>query len=258
MPRGGATPVYLLIEDHLRKLVSKAQPGDLLPSDNELCERFGVSRMTARQAVQRLAADGLLYRVSGSGTFVAQPRVHRRVNQLLSFTKEMQRRGLEPSSQVVDSALRRSTPQEALALQLKPEDRVVFLRRLRRADGAAMAVEQVVLPANCATVLDEDLSTGSLHEALQRIGRVPTRAVGTVEAVLAGDRDADQLDVREGAALLVERRTIWDQNGVPLEFTETRYAGERYIFDVELQRYEDEPADVGIGVDRGPVYQPHS
>src|SRR5687767_15766889 len=96
-------PAYVIIERELRKMIRAAQPGDPLPSDAELCERFGVSRMTARQAVQRLANEGLLYRVSGRGTFVAQDPVHRRMNTLLSFTEEMARRGLTARSQILQS-----------------------------------------------------------------------------------------------------------------------------------------------------------
>src|SRR5690606_13256001 len=132
-----------------------------------------------RQAVQRLATEGLLYRFAGRGTFVAQERVHRRINTLLSFTDEMAQRGFTARSRILESGVRAGTEDETLALQLRPGSKVAVLRRLRLADDVPMAVEQVRLPAVCVSVLDEDLTSGSLFTALERIGRVPTRAVGT-------------------------------------------------------------------------------
>jgi len=231
-----ATPAYLVIEHELRRMIASGQPGDQLPSDAELCVRFGVSRMTARQAVQRLATEGLLYRVSGRGTFVAQDPVHRRINTLLSFTDEMARRGLTVRSRVLDSGVRTGMDGETLALQLTPGSRIAILRRLRLVDGIPMAIEYARLPAVCVSVLDEDLASGSLFSALERLGRVPTRAFGTLTADGAEAREAALLEVSPGTALLVERRTILDQRDAPVEYTESRYVGERYRFDIELVR----------------------
>jgi GntR family transcriptional regulator len=231
-----ATPAYLVIEQELRRMIAGAQPGDQLPSDAELCERFGVSRMTARQAVQRLASEGLLYRVSGRGTFVAQDPVHRQINTLLSFTDEMALRGLTVRSEILESGVRPGTDDETLALQLTPGSKLAVLRRLRIAGDVPMAVEYVRLPAVCVSVLDEDLTTGSLFAALERLGRVPTRAFGVLTAAGAEPEEAAQLEIPPGTALLVEQRTILDQRGAPVEFTESRYVGERYRFEMELRR----------------------
>ena len=229
-------PAYVIIERELRKMIAKAQPGDPLPSDAELCRRFGVSRMTARQAVQRLASDGLLYRVSGRGTFVAQTPVHRRINTLLSFTEEMRRRGLKAGSQLLQSGVRAGTDQEVVALQLPVGSLVVAIQRLRLADGVPMAVEDVRLPAVCAGVLEADLEETSLFVALEAIGRTPTQAYGTLTAAAADVQEAQWLNVPTGAPLLIEQRTIHDQADVPVEFTESRYVGGRYLFDIELLR----------------------
>ncbi len=87
------TPRYFVIEQVLRERILALSPGDPLPSDAMLCREFSVSRMTARNAVQRLAQEGLVDRVPGRGTFVAEPPTHRQVDNLLSFSEEMRRRG---------------------------------------------------------------------------------------------------------------------------------------------------------------------
>jgi GntR family transcriptional regulator len=230
------TPRYVVIEEHLKRLIAAGKPGDLLPSDSELCERFNVSRMTARQAVQRLVADGAIYRVSGSGSFIADRHIHRGMNRLRSFTEDMKSRNRAVSSRVLSADLRAGAPDELRALHLAPGDRVVAITRVRLADGVPLALERAVLLPSCAPILQADLATASIHELVRELGREPTTAHGSLTAATASALEADVLAVKVGAGLLVERRTILDQQGAPMEYTQTSYVGERYVFDVVLER----------------------
>ena len=231
-----AVPRYLEIERALRADIARLQPGDPLPSDAELCERFGVSRMTARQGVQRLADANLVYRVPGQGTFVADQSVHRRLGVLRSFSEDMRTRGLAPHSRVLEAGQRTAEADEQNALRIPAGDPVIVIRRLRLGDGVPMAVERVVLPQYCAAVMNEDLESGSLHDALVRINRAPALARGHIEPQSAGESDAELLEIEVGTPMLVERRTVFDEHELPIEFTETRYSPSRYVFDVELAR----------------------
>lgn len=198
-----------------------------------LCDEFGVSRMTARNAVQRLAQEGIVYRVPGRGTFVAQPPVRREASSLLSFTEEMRRRGRVPASRVLGRRVRNPTAAEVEQLRLAEGEQVVEIGRLRLADGEPVAHERAVLPAaTTAALLDADLETRSLHRTLVSAGHRPTAGRASLAAESARAVEARLLGVRRGAALLVERRLIHDQDGRPLELTESRYAGERYGLDV--------------------------
>jgi DNA-binding GntR family transcriptional regulator len=140
-------PRYYEIEQALRARIAELKADEPLPSDAMLCEEFGVSRMTARNAVQRLVQEGIVYRVPGRGTFVAEPPVHRQAGNLLSFTEEMRRRGRVPSSRVLARDVRAPRPSEASALQLGPDDSVIALRRLRLADDEPIVIEEAVFPA---------------------------------------------------------------------------------------------------------------
>lgn len=223
---------YTEIEKWLRERVLNGAPGDPLPSETELATQFKVSRMTARQAVQNLAIDGLVRRQRGSGTFIAPQPMHRHSGALMNFSSDMRRRGKRASSRLLDARLRTPTAADVEALRLEEGSRVVSLSRLRLADGVPMAIENVVLPSSCAPVLAEDLENGSLHEALLALGRVPTTAQCWISARTATSAQARLLDIPPRSALLVERRIIVDADDVPLEHTESAYVADRYVIDV--------------------------
>jgi GntR family transcriptional regulator len=225
-------PRYYEIEQALRGRVAKLEADSPLPSEAQLCAEFGVSRMTARAAVQRLVQDGLVYRVPGRGTFVAASRANRTAGHILSFSDEMRRKGRVPSSRVIERRRRRATDEEQRRLGVRD---VVVLRRVRLADGKPLAVERAVFPAErVSETLDADLERKSLFETLVAAGLVPTSGSAALAAEAATLEDARLLRVRRGAPLLVERRLIHDQDGRPLEWTESRYVGSRYGIDVDF------------------------
>lgn len=229
----GYAPRYREIEAALRERIAHLRPGQRLPSDADLCEEFGVSRMTARHAMAQLADEGLVRRDPGRGTFVAQPPTHRRANFLMTFSHEMRRQGRVPSSRIVERRTRKASDRERAELRAPRDSDVVELRRVRLADHEPVAVETAVLNTHCIeAVMSADLETGSLHEALIGIGVVPTRGQATIGAEAATGEDAVLLGIRPGSPVLVERRLIFDQRGRPIERTESRYAGDRYGLDV--------------------------
>lgn len=231
-------PQYRQIERALRERISALWPGERVPSDAELCVEFGVSRMTARHAMQQLAEDGLIRREPGRGSFVARPPAHRRATRLMTFTQEMTRAGRIPSSRVLTRVIRPSSPAEAASLGITNLQPIVHLRRVRQADGEPIALEStVLLGATAEAVMAADLGVGSLHETLVRAGFPPRRGTGTISAAAATAEDARYLAIRTGDPLLVERRIIVDSHGRRIEATESRYSADRYAlvvqFDVE-------------------------
>jgi GntR family transcriptional regulator len=247
VPSTAWLPQYRQIELALRDRLAAMRPGERLPSDEELCREFGVSRMTARNAMQRLAEDGLVQRIPGRGTFAVTPPSHRFADRLMAFSREMERLGRAPRSRLLAREIRPATVEQAAALGLRPTEPVVLLRRLRLADDVPIAVETAVLVRRTAdAVMAADLEGGSLHEALTRAGMHLRGGQATITAEAATSDDVRLLDVARGSPLLVERRIIADVQGHPIEATESRYPGDRYALDV---RFDVEVA-VGVGQPR--------
>ena len=228
-------PRYYEIEQVLRARIVDLEADAPLPSDAQLCKEFGVSRMTARNAVQRLVQDGLVYRLPGRGTFVADYGTHRHAGSLTNFSDEMRRKGRSPSSRLLTRGIRQATAASAARLHLELDANVVIVSRLRLADEEPVAIEHAVLRIDAApALLGADLQAGSLHATLVGAGLVPTSGRATISAEPASKEEAKLLDVPKGWPLLVERRVILDQDEMPLETTETRYAAGRYALDVEF------------------------
>jgi GntR family transcriptional regulator len=191
--------------------------------------------MTARNAMQRLAEDGLIERHPGRGSFVAEPSPHRRANRLMTFSQEMLRRGRVPTSRLLTRVIRPSTVAEATSLGIPARQPIVHLRRLRMADDEPIAVESAVLVRECAeAVMTADLVHGSLHETLARAGFELRRGTGTIAAAAATSEEARLLGIRTGDPLLVEERVIVDGRGQRIESTRSVYSADRYGLDVQF------------------------
>jgi len=225
---------YVRVRDYLRSLVThELAVGDAIPSERLLCERFGVSRMTVRQAVDALVVEGLLQREQGRGTFVAPVKMDLEV-RLASFGEEMHRRGMEPSSQVLAAEEVAATPDIADALDLLPGEQVFYLRRVRYADGDPMAIEQSWLPVRLAPGFFDDGAPASIYGELRRRGLEPDWGEDTVAATEVDAPDAELLGLRVGQAVLrLSRRTFAGQ--IACVYSRSSYRADRYVLWVPLR-----------------------
>jgi GntR family transcriptional regulator len=234
------TPLYHQIQQALRQSIERGEmkPGHLL-SERELSERFGVSRMTAREALRALRDDGLIYAERGRGTFVAEPKMNVNTRQLLGFTEDMQRRGLVASSRVL--SFKRLKPGEEIAKQLllTGEEEAFEIIRLRLANQVPMAHETSYVPLHlCPGLKRSDVERGSLYKLLEQTYGVRLAwADEILEAACASRRDAELLSIKLRAPLLVVQRVVYAEDNTPIEVVRTVYRGDRYQAAIHLRRH---------------------
>lgn len=222
---------HVQVREYVRTLVEGLEPGAPAPSERELVTRFGVARMTVRQAMDALVSEGLLERMPGKGTFVARPR--RGVARPISFSEEMHRRGLQPESQTLLSRIEQAGPGVSRALGITEGDAVLHWRRLRRADGAPMCIQDSFLNEVLLPGFHEKHMPTSLFDSLTLRGLRPTWAEDAIAASLATVEEAELLEIDEGAAVLrVSRRAVCGD--VTVEVSRSAYRADRFTMWVQL------------------------
>lgn len=230
-------PKYYQLKEIIRDGIEKDElrPGAVIPPERELCERYGVSRMTARQAVMELVNEGLLYRVQGLGTFVAEPKLGQEAGRLTSFTQDMRDRGMKTASDVLEVVAEDAGPVVARKLLIQPGERIVRIRRVRNADGKPMALENSHLLYEAAKgVLDADLAGGSLYEELAKAGVSISAAEQSYEAVPINESESGHLGVPVGSPALLMERVTFDARDRPFEYVKSVYRGDRYRITTRL------------------------
>ncbi len=225
---------YVQVRDYLRALATQElDAGDPLPSERELCARFGVSRMTVRQAVDALVLEGILERVHGRGMFVARPKVDLQV-RLTSFSEEMRRRGMKPSVKHLRAEVVPADARIAAALEIEPADPVVHLHQLRYADGEPMSVQHCwLVEALVPNLIDPPPE--SLYAELEHRGLLPAWGEDTVDASEADTEEADLLGIEKGRAVLRIARRAFSRD-LAVEFSEAVYRADRYNLWVPVAR----------------------
>lgn len=230
-------PLYIQIEEELRGSI---RSGELLalaqvPSEADLSDRFRVSRMTARKALDRLVGDGLIFRQPGKGTFVAPPKISHGPSQSLSFSAAMRAQNIAFETRVLEAGLVHAPSNIAAALSLPVDGGVVFMRRLRMVEGEPSALHVSYLPARYSLLLEADL-TGSLSELVAGVGARIESTRDTIEAVIARGDEARVLGVSVGSPLILIQGVAYSASREPLRYTESMYRGDRWRFMLDTTR----------------------
>jgi GntR family transcriptional regulator len=225
------------LREILETLVASLGPGAELPSERVLAEHFGLARMTVRTEMDRLVSEGLVYRLHGRGTFVAEPRVAQAV-LFSSFSEDMRARGMEPGSVVRSRELIEAGPFLARALEIAAGAPVAEFERVRTADGTPMALERVYLPAErFPGIADADLEHASLFELLAERFDIELRGADQrVVAVAIDAEEAPLLGVEAGLPGLRFHTLARDTKGVPAYFATSLYRGDRYEIELSQTR----------------------
>lgn len=230
----GSSPLYVQIANLLADAIKSETIGEhkVIPSERMLASKLGVSRVTVRRALDDLSASGLVTRKQGARSAVT-PRVEKTLSLLTGFSEELRARGAVPGQKWLLKEVTLPTPSESMALGISPQEKIARLVRIRLADNVPIAFEKAIVPQ--VFLADPDLVKESLYDALRMANCSPTRGIQRIRAGVMTVSEAKALASEPGAPLLIVERRCFLPDGRTVEFTETRYHGERYDFVADLQ-----------------------
>ncbi len=238
LKKGNGVPLYYQLKTILRGKIESGEwePGEQIQSEPEMSASFQVSRATIRQAIAGLVDEGLLIREQGRGTFVARPKLEQGLLGFYSFTGDMLKRGLRPTSRIVSVTVTAATRSVGKRLLIAQGTRVVALTRLRLADDEPLMLETSYLPSSAFPRLEDcDFSAKPLYEIMaERYGTMPVRAKEAFEPVLVDEFEGSMLGVRPGSPGLLLERLTYARDDVPVEYCRGIVRGDRCRYYVEL------------------------
>ncbi|MEW6671417.1 MAG: GntR family transcriptional regulator [Thermodesulfobacteriota bacterium] len=236
-------PKYLQISAWLKELIStgRYQKGEKLPSEIRLAEMCTVNRNTLRQALSQLAAEGLLIKEKGRGTFISSspsPPLKHKLKQISSFRDDLASIGIKEKTLLVKKNVTEASQHVADALVLGVDNKVITIHRLRTGDGIPFIYEESYLPFHMfKDILEMDL-TGSMYQLItERFNIVLARCEQTIQAVNLNGKTSKYLHLPENSAGIFMESVTFDANNIPVEVLCSYYRGDKYIFEVELGRY---------------------
>ncbi len=225
-----ASPLYRQLMQRLRTdIAGGIYPAhSRIPSEQELCAAYQVSRVTVRKALAELTREGLLRRMQGKGTFVCAPRIRQDLRDVTSFHDACRLMGSVPGTKVVSAQI---VPADEATRQqlLLQEDRAVEIVRVRSADDLPVMLETNRFPLSYDSLLKEDL-TGSLYALLEIRGVEAAKGIHEISLCYATAAQARLLKIHPGDALLQLEQVIYDRNGAPLHTSHQVIRGDRFTF----------------------------
>lgn len=231
-----ATPLYQQMYSDIKGLIKSGayKAGDQIPSESELSQKYSVSRITVRRAIEGLCSDGYLSKKQGRGTFVRTSRLHRRLSQsreVRSFSSMCAESGATQGARLLDRQIVPARPEELEFFSLEEGALLLYIHRIRTADDTPILDENVFIPYSWASELfSMPLENKSIFDAIYEVmGRRPaTSSVWTVSAVRATTEQSVNLEISSGDPLISTVNYYTDANGKPVCIGRDFFVGSRY------------------------------
>jgi GntR family transcriptional regulator len=228
-------PLYAQIQRELEISIAtnRLRPGDMVPGEVELANRYGVSRVTVRQALSELAAEGLLYRIQGKGTFVSAPMIQRAEPNITSFFLEMRESGRKPTAQS-SSEVVKPDAETVRRLRLQPTELVILTRRLRFVDDEPIAYQvNTTRYSLCPGLEKHDFATQSFQRILEVYYGVRVAVVDEALASAMPDEQlAKLLQIPGTVPVLIDDRTLCNTSGEVIGSSRAYFRGDRYTYKI--------------------------
>lgn len=236
MATNKSAPLYQQIYEDIKSAIKDGvyKVDERIPSEAELSEEYGVSRITVRRAIEDLCADGYLTKMQGRGTFVGKPHIMRRLSQskaTRSFSEICREAGVTPGAHLIERQIVPVRPDEQEFFGLEPDALLIYVHRVRTADGLGVCDENMFVPYDDGRdLLTLPLEDTSLFDAIeQATGHRPaSNEDWNITAVKATTDQASLLGISVGDPLLRTRVSFVDSEGRPVCMGRHYFAGSRY------------------------------
>lgn len=228
-------PVYFQLKNDLESKISQGiwKAGECISSERELCDFYGVSRMTIRQAIGELVQDGILKRIKGKGTYVCEPTVKQQ--DMMSFTEIIKKTGRKLETEVI-SFDKIDTPEDLEDIFSLEE--LYVINRKRKVDGECIAIEKVFIPVDYCGYIDENMLSNSLFKLLEEFGYVVEDSMSSIASIIINDEYKQLMGVSDEVPLLKVESKTFTNNGKLLFYEEAIYRSDKFVLQVNISRRE--------------------
>lgn len=234
----GSKPLYIQLKDILKKeiLEEKYKPGNLIGTEKEYEEIYGVSRVTVRRAIDELVQEGYLKSKRGYGTVVLPPKVKEPLIRIKSFSDEMKERGIMPSTKWADIVITKAFNDVADAMNLNKGDEVYRIKRLRCGDGEPIVFFETYLKRELNLPLDDNIYYDSLYTYLEKKKNISIKKLSQRISAINADKDLSEiLEIEPRDAVLLVARVSYDKEDNIVEYTKGYYIANRYEYYIKLK-----------------------
>ena len=236
--RESKAPIHQQLYSFIKERIEDGTYGEkeVIPSEKEMQENFGVSRITVRRAISDLEHDGYLRKIRGKGTFVEPIKKQKPLSSFSSFSGDAKVKGDKPGSIILMCKKVEASIKVAEQLQIEPGEEVTFLKRLRLLNGKIIALHETHISGRLGIEINEDDfdSTTSLYEYLEENGILLGSADETLEVKIATLEKRKDLFLEDAQPLVYKERVTYDINGRPVEFSENSYIAETYKYFIHI------------------------
>ena len=231
LERKNAQPLYVQARNILLSRIENEEYGinEKIPSESELCQEFGISRMTIRSVLTELVRDGKLYRIQGKGTFVAEPKFVASSTSYIGIREQLEKQGYEVSTLVLGVEVIECPPAIARIMGMDFGGQVYYIQRLRNVKDIPLSLHKSYIPVTYSPGLEQsDFCNEQLCEILsKKYGLNRSSVTETLESISAAEEEADLLKIRKGYPLLRLCDSILDKDGRVFEYSTVVFRGDK-------------------------------
>ena len=232
--------LYLILKDQIRSGVY--EEGKLIPSEAKLQSEFGVSRITVRRAISELEIDGYVQRKKGKGSIVMTREKYRDIFAFKSFSDDTKDKGETPGSVVLEIKRIKANNQVSRALNIKPGEEVLFLKRLRLMSGRVVALHDTFVNLNHVHGLEDEKNNTSLslYEYYETHGVELSHAEETIEVMMPSPDIQQHLFISSHEPVFYRERITYDTDGHAIEFSQNHYRGDRFKYALRMEKTDND------------------